>query len=504
MKTILDIIYDRATHEPERILFISHNTPIPYGTFVTMIDRVAQNMLSYEIGKDDIVSVSISDPLEYIYCYFAVCRIGAIVNPINIHLKKGDLSTLLNTVQPAFIVTDEEKTALIQEIYEPKAYSNEYCIRYQLIKSQNDPGNNLQLKMPLYNQIMGCYLSSGSTGTPKCIYLTYEALTTAAGLSAEQFGFTRQDVIISALPLTHLYGGNTILAAGIWSGAAMIFEDSFQYHSLLTKMKDYKTTVFAGVPTMFEYMNKHAKFTGADYDLSSLRIAISAGAVLSQLTASEFHQYYGIPVINHYGLTEAAGFISANDPSFADNANCVGIPSARFHVKIVNERNEEVGVHEAGELLIKADHIQPTRKNPEDGIVDRWFDNGFLRTGDIVKRGAKGELYVVGRVKDIILTGGYAVNPLEVEEYILGLNCVAECVVFPASDELMGEVPFAAVVLESDDNFCITEISEHCVQGLASYKCPQQIICLSELPRTSTGKVMRQELIRQYGQLQVR
>lgn len=503
MKTILDIIFDRSAKEPERVVFVAANESIQYKRFAEMIDTTAYNLQSYGIKSNEVVSVSITEPLEYICCLFALCRLGAIVNPVNSSLKKGDISNILHTVKPSFVVTDQE-TEVFEEIYKPENHSLPFCIRYQLLNTHIRPLDGKGIPFPRDYETMGCYLSSGSTGAPKCIYLTNEALTTAASLSAEQFNFTDQDLIITALPLTHLYGGNTILAAGILSGAAMMFEESFQYNKILEKMKEYKTTVFAGVPTMFEYLNKHAKFSAESYNFPQLKMAISAGAMLSQQTSAEFNHYFGIPIINHYGLTEAAGFISANDPLRFKEANCIGIPSEKFHIKIVNDQNEDVQDCEIGELLIKADHLQPAAKGLYSNSETPWFEDGFLRTGDIVKRGAEGELYIVGRAKEIILTGGYVVNPFEVEEYIKLLDYVSECVVFPAYDELMGEIPVAAVVLEANTRLGNEEITKHCIKGLISYKCPQRIIFLSELPRTSTGKIKRQELIRQYGQFQMR
>lgn len=498
MKTILDIIFERSDKEPERVVFVAANKSIQYKTFAKMIDTTAYNLQSYGIKSNEVVSVSINEPLEYICCYFALCRLGAIVNPVNSSLKKGDLSNLLHAVKPSFIVTDQE-TGMIEEIYKPEKQSTPFCIRYQLLNTHIRPAKCKDIPFPRHYETMGCYLSSGSTGAPKCIYLTHEALTTAAALSAEQFNFTDQDIIISALPLTHLYGGNTILAAGILSGATMIFEESFQYNKILKKMNEYKTTVFAGVPTMFEYLNKHAKLSTETYNYPQLKIAISAGAMLSQQTAADFHNNFGIPIINHYGLTEAAGFISANNPSRFKEANCIGIPSDKFHIKIINDQNEEVEDYEIGQLLIKANHLQPPAKGLSTKMETPWFEDGFLWTGDIVKRGAEGELYVVGRAKEVILTGGYVINPFEVEEYIKLLDYVSECAVFPVTDELMGEIPVAAVVLEADAHLGTEEITKHCIKGLISYKCPQQIFFLSELPRTSTGKIKRQELIRQYG-----
>jgi long-chain acyl-CoA synthetase len=339
--------------------------------------------------------------------------------------------------------------------------------------------------------------SSGTTGRSKGIIHTHDSLAMQAILSANHLQLRRDEVLLQSLPLVHLYPGNIIMGGLFTAGATMVVQPVFEPPSFAALLADVHATACAGVPTTYAMLCQVPEDKVSGIDTTALQVGFSAGAPLPSRIRSEFQRLYGAPVLNCYGITEAAGDLTAT-MRYGDTPELsCGVPYPLTEVRIVGEDDHEVEVGEVGELIARGPQIMAGYwGRPED--TRTALRGGWLHTGDLARRDERGFFYIVDRLKDLIISAGYNVYPAEVEEALQSHPDVAMCAVFGAPDEVKGEKPWAAVVPRAGAAVELAGLEAHCRERLAAYKVPRRFLVLDDLPRSSVGKILRRELRRAY------
>jgi long-chain acyl-CoA synthetase len=339
--------------------------------------------------------------------------------------------------------------------------------------------------------------TSGTTGKPKGAMLTHKNLFSNAKDVGEYLKMKKEDRVVTALPMFHVFCLTVSLNAPLLSGATMLIVPKFSPKEIFTLIKDYEATVFAGVPTMYNFLYQYPE--GNPDDLKSLRLCISGGASMPVALLKNFEQKFNVLVSEGYGLSEASPVTSFNPLDRPRKPGSIGTSILRVKNKVVDELGEEVPIGAVGELIVRGPNVMKGYyKMPEETAA--VIRNGWLHTGDMARMDEEGYFYIVDRKKDLIIVGGYNVYPREVEEVIYNHPDVIEVAVVGVPDPDQGEAVNAYVVrknLELNKELVL----EYCKEHLAKYKVPTTIEFLEELPKNTTGKILRRALKAQVTQV---
>ena len=340
-----------------------------------------------------------------------------------------------------------------------------------------------------------CY-TGGTTGSPKAAILTHGNITWNAINTVASWGLRPDDVAILNAPMFHTGGLNVFTAPLVHIGGTSIVCRGFDPDQVYDLLRDANVTLLFGVPTMFLALQQHPRWATADF--SRLRLVISGGAPCPPSIYERFWER-GIPFKSGYGLTEAGpNTFWLPDQDVKRKAGSVGFPLFYVDVKIVDEKGEICPPDQAGELLIRGPHVCAGYWNRREES-EQMLKDGWLHTGDLARRDAEGYHTIVGRVKDVIISGGENIYPAEVEA-ILGLHpAVAEIALIGVPDAKWGQTPLAIVVPRPGQQPTLEDLQAGCAGRLARYKLPRKMVLLDALPRTAAGKIDKQQLKKVHG-----
>jgi long-chain acyl-CoA synthetase len=448
------------------------------------------------IGSGDTVTLWAENGWRWIIAYYGVLRSGAVVNPIN---------SMCTADEARFIMADCKSSLLITQGDKARALSDS-CSRKIIIFGESSSSQSLSFDgllaqihqsfpIPdiLPDQLAAICYTSGTTGFPKGAMLTHRNILTNIAMTSLMHGRSSQDVVVSALPLPHVYG-NVIMNAAVQNGMTLALFPRFEEKLILQAIEQYEATLFEGVPTMYFYLLNSAILK--EYSLSSLRLCTVGGQVMPPARIAEVEARFGCPLVELWGMTELAGLGTTHPHNGPRNPGSIGIPLPLISARIADLDNPDLELPrgEVGELMIKGPIVMQGYLNNPEASQEAITSHGWLHTGDLARQGDGGYIEIVDRKKDMILTAGYNVYPAEIERVLAQHPDVVMAAVGSVADDLKGEVAKAYIVRESGSKSTPDEIISFCRQYLAAYKVPRQIKFVPDLPKTSTGKIMRREL----------
>lgn len=465
-----------------------------------MAARVAGGLHAIGVRTGDRVSIYSSNRWEWVVGYHAALRLGAVVNPINVMLTAEEVAFVLNDCGAAAVLTSGDKAATIVGLtrHVPTLRSvvsfdrvDADVVRFEDLVQSSDPAPPSTRPKPTDLSTIG--YTSGTTGHPKGAMQSHRAvfLNTAALFAVQ--ARTERDVFLSALPLPHVYG-NIVMNGTFMVGATLVVMEKFDPALALEKIERHRVTVVDGVPTMYAMMLIQPGMDTAD--LGSLRICAVGGQTMPVAKMQEWERRSGAPLLELWGMTELGGAGTANS-AYAPNVHGsigVSLPGSEARVAALDDPRVTVPDGEPGELMVRGPLVMLGYFGNEAATRETIEKDGWMHTGDVATRDDEGHFFIVDRKKDLILTGGYNVYPAELERVIASHPAVAMVAVGPVPDDLKGELARAYVVLRPGLAVNESEIIEHCRPHLAAYKLPRSVRFVADLPKTSTGKVMRREL----------
>ena len=309
-----------------------------------------------------------------------------------------------------------------------------------------------------------------------------------------------KEVVLMAIPMYHAYGMivGMVFAIRLMSPMVMV-PDPRDVDDVISNLEKYKATIYPGVPAMYNSINNHPDVISGKVDVSSIKACISGSAPLMADTKNRFEGFTGGKLVEGYGLSETPVATHCNPILGPNKTGSIGMPFPDVQCRIVSldDGETDLGIGEIGELLIKAPQVMKGYHNmpteTENALVDGW-----LYTGDIAYMDDDGFFFIVDRKKELIKPGGWQVWPREVEEVISLHPKVMECGVAGIPDAESGEAVKAWVVVRAGESLTKKEITDFCRESLAAYKVPKEIEFRGELPKTTVGKILRRELIREH------
>ena len=483
--------------EPERELFCDLGGPwISRGEFVTRTERCANAIWARGLRRGDRVIMSAPASIGLIVHYVAALRLGLVVVPMNTAYTRSEVSHVVKDVKPSGAIVDSAERAewISDAVSIPGFFSafagpgadlpppkSDLAVFFAQDEYREEDIKEVVLDQLELDAPAIIAYTSGTTGRPKGAILTHGNLLASAKSLNLAWRWREEDRLVLALPLFHMHGLGVGVNGTLCSGSSAVLLDKFEPATVLKAVTDYSASMFFGVPTMYQRFLDESSLEG----LGSLRLMVSGSAPLSKEVHRRIEERTGMAVLERYGTTESLINIS-NPYDFERIAGKVGFPLPGVEV-ILSGENSELFI--SGPTVFKGYLNDAGATSDVFPGGDRWF-----ATGDIAQVDERGYISIVGRLKDLIITGGYNVYPKEVEEALRSHAAVLDAAVVGMESETWGEEVVAFVIKRSDVSE--RELIRHSSESLANFKRPKKILFVNEFPRNALGKVVSSELRR--------
>lgn len=454
------------------------------------------------ISRGDRVALLLPKGLEFIELHLAVLALGAVCLSLNPGYRTEEIAYFLFDSEANLLVTyqekyDELKKGLIGFPDIPVLLIDgecPNCVSYPRLLNRTAAGTDLPYPTSEEDLALLCY-TSGTTGRSKGAMITHGNLIRNLQALHQAWQWSERDVLLHALPLFHIHGLVVALHGCLLAGATLILIERFDPRLVWETLDQQSCTIFMGVPTMYQRLSQTWDTLPQKPDLPAMRVFISGSAPLSDPLFHRFQEQTGHTILERYGMTEA-GMIASNPyPSETRKAKSVGYPLAGVQLRVADAQGDAVVPGEVGEVWIRGNNIFQGYWRQSEKTAEA-FQDGWFKSGDLGYQDSADEdrLFLVGRAKELIISGGLNVYPKEVENVLETHEAVLEAVVYGRPDEDLGEKVLAAVVLKEGAIFSPEEAIAYCRQHLAPYKCPKKVVLLPALPRNAMGKIQKQEL----------
>lgn len=458
------------------------------------VDRLATNAAHafrrLGIRPGDVVSLWLENGWRWVAAYFGALRAGAVVNPLNVLLTGDEVDYIARHCGARCLVAEGERArSLCTRLGIPLV--DDLSTQGFLAPVGRAAGQALpEVEASAHAAI--CY-TSGTTGRPKGAVLTHRAVLVNACMTALMHGRSAADTVVSALPCTHVYG-NIVLNSAVACGMTLVLLPRFEEGEALHAIERHRATMFEGVPAMYIRMLNHESVARAD--LRSLRLCTVGGQTMPLSTMIEAQKLFAAPLLELWGMTELAGLGTTHPHNWPNRLGSIGVPLPLNEARIadVADPARTLARGAVGELLVRGPTVMEGYFGDAQATAEAVEADGWLHTGDLAYQDPDGYFWVVERKKEVILTGGYNVYPAEIERVIAEHPVVAMVAVSRVEDSTLGEVAKAWVTLRPGVDASAEELLAHCRARLAPYKVPRAIRFVADLPRTSTGKILRREL----------
>lgn len=499
----------RARLSPERTALYDAQAamrPISFGEWDAAATRTAALLRRLGVERGERVAVLAYNCVAYLDLWFACGKLGAIMQPLNWRLTRAELAALLEDATPCLFVYGPEFAATARELRDGASSVRRWlALEGAALADADDDllAAREACDEPVPPAELGwddpwviCY-TGGTTGLPKGAVLTHGNITFNAVNTLTSWGLDGGDTAILNTPLFHTGALNVFTAPLVLAGGASVVCKGFDAGQVFDLIAGGGVTIFFGVPTMFAALQQHERWAAADF--SRLKLVISGGAPCPLPIFEEFWRR-GVDFKTGYGLTEAGPNTFWLPPAdVRRKPGAVGFPLMFVDVKVCDEQGAELEPEQVGELWIRGPHVCKGYWGRPEETAQAITPEGWLRTGDLASRDGEGYYTIVGRTKDVIISGGENIYPAEVESVLCAYQGVAEASLIAAPDERWGEVGLAVVVPRADQQLDATALLGFAADHLARYKLPRSVIIQSDpLPKTAAGKIDKQALARRH------
>lgn len=464
---------------------------VTYDQLRSQVAALITRLSQFGLGRGDRIAMALPNGLEVIASFLAASTVSTAA-PLNPAYTRDEFK---------FYLEDTGARALIiatRDCEEARAAAGDHVliieasldgagqVRFSSTKTAGPPR---AFERPRDDDIALILHTSGTTSRPKRVPLAHANLMTSARNVSETYQLTSADVSLCVMPLFHVHGLVASTLATFFSGGTVVVPPKFNPLSFWTTVRDYQATWYSAVPTIHQVLLSRAKTRPAGAE--QLRFIRSCSAALSPQTMAGIEERFGVPILEAYGMTEAAHQMASNPlPPGARKAGSVGCGTA-VEIAILDKAGEVLPPGATGEVSIKGPNVFGGYEGNAEANAES-FSNGWFRTGDQGYLDAEGYVTLVGRIKELINRGGEKISPREIDDTLLTHPAVAEAVCFGIADRVYGEEVAAAVVLNGEATE--SDLIAHCRSSLSDFKVPRTIYIVESIPRTATGKIQRRNV----------
>ncbi|WP_110929034.1 fatty acid--CoA ligase family protein [Bacillus massiliglaciei] len=503
---ISDRLRETARQSAEKSAYYFMDQAATYGELDAAVTRFAAGLHKLGIKKGDHVALLLGNSPHFIISMYGALRAGATVIPINPIYTSDEIRYIINNGDVKIVIAIDKLMPVFNQLDPVLTSVQQYII------CETGDGNgsleSLSKKMKSFTSLISSgtadfqgpvldeedvaliLYTSGTTGKPKGAMLTQKNLFSNASDIGAYVKINGDDRVITALPMFHVFSLTVVLNAPLLAGATLLIVPHFSPKEIFRLIKKYEATVFAGVPTMYNYLYQYAEGTASD--LKSLRLCLSGGSAMPVALLNSFEQKFNVRLSEGYGLSEASPVTCFNPLDRPRKAGSIGTSILNVENKVVNPLGEELPPGEVGELIVRGPNVMKGYyKMPEETAAA--LKDGWLYTGDLARMDDEGYFFIVDRKKELIIVGGYNVYPREVEEVLYAHPQIVEAAAVGVPDPALGETVHCFIV-RKEGSLTEEEVIAYCTEHLAKYKVPSFIEFLDELPKNTTGKILRRSL----------
>ena len=506
-------ILPRAAHRfGDRIALVAANRTLRYRELDEKSDRVASALRARGLEPGQVVSLYAQNRWEWVVSYHGALKAGAIVNPVNVMLTTDELAYVLRDCGSAALFASGDKIAgalrakselpalrtivAFDAIPEAAARGGSGVVDFAALLASSRAGA-FDVVVPEPRSPCTIGYTSGTTGYPKGAVQSHQAVLLNCELTARMHGRSERDVVVTALPAPHVYG-NVVINGTFLVGGTVVLMERFAPTTAIALIEEYRATMFEGVPAMYAAMLMEPALESCD--VRSLTRCTVGGQTIAVPVIERWQQASGAPLIELWGMTELAGLgtTHALDAPPVPGSIGVALPGIEVRVADLEDRRRTAAPGVPGELMVRGPIVMNGYHGNPAATAEAIDPDGWLHTGDLAYASADGHFFVVDRLKDMIITAGYNIYPAEIERVLVEHPAVAAVAVAAVPDAMKGELACAYVVLRPGASASEQDIIAFTEDRLAAYKRPRRVRFLADLPKTSSGKIMRRELIKSF------
>ncbi|MET3194892.1 long-chain fatty acid--CoA ligase [Bacillus sp. OAE603] len=473
--------------QAKNIAFVYEGVSSTYDELILQTNRFAKE-LNRNINKDDKVAILLGNSPEFIQAYLAVLKLGAIAVPLNPAFTEHELIYILNDANVKLVITKEDQQDKLLSV-KGSCPICEHVIAIEQVNQQIISNDSYISPILGENDPAVILYTSGTTGNPKGAVITHRNMIENVNDFSSMIELDESDKMIAVLPMFHSFCLTICVNMILLNGATTIIVPKFNPIVLVDTIKNEKATLIAAVPTIYNYINQLSNVSSDDF--TSLRACISGGSSIPIELLQSLQDKFKLNMLEGYGLSETSPVLTFNPYGGLCKPGSVGVDLPSVKTKIFNEKGEEVLVGEIGEVVAKGPNVMMGYYNKIEE-TEKAFTNGWFKTGDLGKKDEDGYLFLLDRKKDVIITNGYNVYPREIEEQLYKHPNIIEAAVVGKPDLVVGEIVCAYLVVNQEIKE--EEIKNFCQKYLIHYKVPKQIYFINELPKNSTGKILKRSL----------
>ena len=462
-------------------------------------DQIGKQLASQGLSNSDRVAIVLPNGPEMASAFLAVASYMSAA-PLNPSYKQSEYAFYLEDLKPSLVVVEENSTNPVRAaatdlkipVVEAKVHSGSPAGTFELFQSEADiqPSNLDHEALVLH--------TSGTTSRPKVVPLLQRNILASTRNISASLELTNTDHCLNIMPLFHIHGLIAVIATSMAQGASVCCSSGFNAMKFLELAKEEKISWYSGVPTMHQTILLRAQKQPEAARALGLRFLRSSSASLPPAVFSELNGVFGCPVIEAYGMTEAAHQMTSNPLELGkQKAGFVGIVTSP-EVCILDSSGNQLSPGEEGEVCIRGENVTPGYEN-NDAANASSFTNGWFRTGDQGLFDEDGYLKITGRLKEIINRGGEKISPLEVDNVLMEHPDIQQVVTFAVADKMLGEEIGAAIVMAHGKSMDAGQLRKYAGEHLAKFKIPKHIVFVDEIPKGATGKLQRIGLAKKLG-----
>jgi malonyl-CoA/methylmalonyl-CoA synthetase len=458
--------------------------------------RIALCLSELGLRPGDRVTAQVEKSPMAVWLYLACLRGGFVFHPLNTDYQLDELVYFVDNAAPSLVVCDPAREQLFRELAKGKDFrvlTLDAAGRGQLNDAIQEVPPAFETQPRKASDTAVLLYSSGTTGVPKGAMLSHGNLAANTATLVDYWGFSPTDVLLHALPVYHAHGLFVAIGCALLSGSSMIFLPRFDRDTVLQQLP--QATVMMGVPTFYTRLLADQRF---DRNVCrNMRLFISGSAPLQPETFAAFQERSGHTILERYGMTETS--MNASNPLNGERRpGSVGPALPGVSLRVVDDQGKELASGEVGHLQVKGPNVFSGYWRMREKTAEEFTGDGFFKTGDEALIDADGYVTIVGRAKDLVITGGLNVYPREVETMLDSLPEVQESAVIGAPHPDFGEGVIAIVVARQGQDVSGTVLIDQIRSGMAAYKLPKRVFAVTDLPRNSMGKVQKNLLRDQY------
>ncbi|ELA8361751.1 long-chain fatty acid--CoA ligase [Vibrio alginolyticus] len=506
MMNLAAALQRNAASKPDKTALICGAEKINYAQFDAIAGKIAASLINKGVKPGDRVAISCPNIPFFAFVYYAIQKAGAVAVPLNVLLKAREIKYHLEDSKAKFYFCFEGTKELPMAKEGVKAFEQvDTCEGIVVLtQSQDESYWNGVITLnafiadvqPLPDYIPRnaddtCVIlyTSGTTGLPKGAELTQQNIIMNALVVQNIMGSQADDIHLVTLPLFHTFGQTVHLNASVLGGATLVLVPRFEPKHVLELVEKHRVTIFAGVPTMYIGL-LHVQH---QFDTSSLRVAVSGGASLPTEIFRTFEETFNVPILEGYGLSETSPIACFNHLDQERIPGSVGQPVQGVEVRVIDIEGNALPIGEEGEIVVRGHNVMKGYLDRPE-VTESALQNGWFHTGDVGRFDSSGNLFIVDRMKDLIIRGGFNVYPREIEEVFMTHPAVSMVAVIGIPNEEYGEEIKAYVVLKPKEYIDADSLQKWGKEQLASFKYPRYVEIREHLPMSATGKILKREL----------